>query len=241
MKVGEAVGFVFEDPQWVGKLLLGAVISLIPVFGGAAVLGYAIAVVRNVAAGSQRPLPTWDRIGEYVVDGLLFWVAVLIYSIPLMVLLCPIGLVWIVPAAAGDNQEISTVLSSIAGLVSTGLGCIGFLYALFLWVLTPVLQIRYAESGELGACLRFGKVFGFFFDHIGPIIIAQALVLVGGFVVSTVLTGIIGVFGLIPICGWVIASLLGLVMIPVGVWLTLFAAYMYAQIGRETVSSPSPV
>lgn len=239
MKVGEAIGFVFEDEEWVSKLLLGAVISIIPFFGGAAVTGYAIAVLRNVQAGSQRPLPRWDRLGEYFVDGLMFWVATLIYSIPLLIFVCPIALVWILPAAAGDNQDATAILSSIAGLISAGLGCLSLLYALLLWLLMPVLQIRFAETGELGSCLRFGQVFRFLFEHIGSIIIAQLLVWAAAFVATTVLGGVIGFLGLVPICGWVLASLLGLGGIPIGVWVMLVAAYLYGQIGRRAEQAPS--
>lgn len=241
MNVGEAIRFVFEDEQWVSKLLLGAVISIIPFFGGAAVTGYAIAVLRNVKAGSERPLPNWDRLGQYFVDGLLFWVATLIYSIPLLILICPIALVWILPAVAADNQDLTAVLSGVAGIITAGLGCLGLLYGLLLWALTPVLQIRFAEAGELGACLRFGEIFRLLFQHIGPIIIAQLLVWAAGFVVTTVLGGVIGVFSLVPICGWVVASLLGLVMVPLGVWLMLFAAFLYGQIGQEAAASSAVV
>jgi hypothetical protein len=102
-----------------------------------------------------------------------------------------------------------------------------------------VLQIRYAETGELGSCLRFGQVFRFLSQHIGPIIVAQLLVWAAGLVLTTVLSGVIGVLSLVPICGWVVASLLGLVMVPVGVWLMLFAGHLYGQIGLQARKAPS--
>jgi len=241
MTIGEALSFVFDDEEWINKLLLGAVISIVPIFGQAAVTGYAIAVLRNVEAGSQRPLPKWDRLGEYFVDGLLYWVATLIYAIPLFIMLCPITLVWVLPAVGGDNQELTTILSSVAGLITAGLGCLMLLYGLLLWVVTPVLQIRYAKSGKLSACLRFGDVFRFLVKHIGTIIIAQLVVWAAGVVVSTVLGGVISVLALIPICGWVVGAVLGFVMIPVGVWLMLFSAHLYGQIGREAGGAPSIV
>jgi hypothetical protein len=159
----------------------------------------------------------------------------------LLILICPIALVWILPAVAGDNQDATAILASIAGLITAGLGCLSLIYALLLWVLTPVIQIRYAETGKLETCLRFAEVFRFLFAHIGPIVIAQLLVWAAGLVITTVLGGVIGVFSLIPICGWVIASLLGFVMVPVGVWLMLFAAHLYGQIARQAAASPSVV
>jgi len=236
MDAGKAIRFVFEDDQWISKILLGSVISLIPFFGSIALAGYAIAVLRNVKAGSSRPLPTWDRLGEYFVDGLLFFVALLVYSIPLLLLICPLSLVWLLPAFAGDSQDLTTVMTSIAGVVSAGLGCLALLYALFLWVLAPVLQIRYAEAGELAACLRFGEVFRFLFENIGKIIIVQIIVWAAGLVATTLLSIIIGGFGLIPICGWVVASVLGLIFVPVGFWLMLVASHLYAGISQPAGS-----
>lgn len=232
MDAGKAIRFVFEDDQWVSKILLGSVISLIPFFGGIALAGYAIAVLRNVRAGSSRPLPTWDRLGEYFVDGLLFFVALLVYSIPLLILICPLSLVWLLPAIAEDSQDLTAVLTGIAGVVSAGLGCLALLYALFLWVLAPVLQIRYAEARELAACFRFGDVFRFLFENLGKIIIAQIIVWAAGLVVTTLLSVVIGALGVIPICGWILASVLGLIFVPVGFWLMLVASHLYAEIGQ---------
>ena len=39
MDIGKAFGFVFEDEQWVSKILLGAAIMLIPIFGLFALIG----------------------------------------------------------------------------------------------------------------------------------------------------------------------------------------------------------
>ena len=239
MNVGEAIRFVFEDEEWLTKLLVGAAISIIPLFGGAALTGYAIAVLRNVEADSRRPLPTWDALGEFFVDGLLFWVATLIYSVPLLIFLCPIAVVWVLPAIGGDNQSATAVLTSIAGIISAGLGCLSLLYGILLWLISPVLQIRYAEAGQLAACLQFGDVFRFLFRNIGPIVIAQLVLWAAGVVVTTALSGIIGILSLVPICGWVIGAVLGLGMLPVGAWLMLVGAHLYAQVARQ--SEPAPV
>jgi hypothetical protein len=233
MDVGKAVGFVLEDEQWVNKLLLGAAVSLVPFFGGIAVTGYAIAVLRNVEAGKSEPLPPWDELGQHFLDGMKFWVATLIYSVPFLILACPMALVWILPAVAGDNQDLTAVLASVAGIVTAGLGCLALVYAILLWLLTPVLQICYAETGSLASCLRFGEVFRFLFQNIGAVMVAQVLVWLGGLVVTTVLGSVIGALSVIPICGWAVAAVLGLVMLPVGVWLMIFASHLYGQIARS--------
>ncbi|MGD9030482.1 MAG: DUF4013 domain-containing protein [Anaerolineae bacterium] len=234
MDIGRALGFVFEDEKWVNKLLLGAAVSLVPVFGGIAVTGYAIAVLRNVRAGEKRPLPAWDELGRYLTDGLMFWVAILIYSIPFLVLACPMALVWIPPAVGAENQDLTVILASIAGVVTAALSCVTILYAILLWLLAPVLRIRYAEASNLASCLRFGEVFRFLFRNIGPVLIAQALVWLVGLAVTSILGTVIGALAVVPICGWVVAAVLGLVALPASVWLMVVAGHLYGQIGRRS-------
>lgn len=233
MDIGKAVAFVFEDEEWVSKVLLGSVILLIPVFGWFALMGYTIAAVRNVIAGEPRPLPGWEDLGRYFMDGLMFWVATLIYTIPLLVFICPIVAVWILPALAGEQEDLVAILAGVSGLVSVGLGCLSALYGILLGLLSPVLQIRYAETGEIGACLRFGEIVRFLFANIGSIIISQILLWVAGVVIGGIVSVLAGVLAVIPICGWILGAALGLLMLPVSVWLMLFSGHLYGQIGRQ--------
>ena len=233
MNIGKAFGFVFEDRDWVSKLLLGAAISLIPIFGSFVLIGYAIAVIRNVKAGELNPLPDWQDLGSYFMDGLMFWVATLIYALPFLILICPVMVAGAMPALAGDNQDLTTILAGVSGVLSLGLGCVAMLYGILLALLTPVLEIRYAEAGELGACFRFGEVFGFLFANIGPIIASQVVMWLTGMVVGMVLGIVISMLSIIPICGWFLGIALGLLMLPFGIWLLIFSAHMYGQIARQ--------
>ncbi|RLC67124.1 MAG: hypothetical protein DRI48_03095 [Chloroflexi bacterium] len=233
MEIGKALSFVFEDEEWVSKLLLGSAILLIPIFGVFALMGYAIAIVRNVKANAPRPLPDWADLGQYFMDGLMFWVATLLYSLPLLIFICPVVFIWLLPALAGEEEDLVTILAGISGVVSLGLGCLALVYGLLLALLTPVLQIRYAESGEIGACLRFGEVFRYLFANVGSIIISQILLWVAGMVIGTVVSVFVGVLGIIPICGWIMAGVLSLLMLPAVAWLTLFSAHLYGQIARQ--------
>jgi hypothetical protein len=222
MDIGKAFGFVFEDEEWVKKILLGALISLIPIFGQFAIMGYGIAVIRNVMAGAPRPLPDWNDLMRHFVDGLMFWIATLIYALPSLILVCPIMVVWLLPALAGEQEDLTNVLVGVAGLVSTGLGCLAVLYGVLMALLTPVLQIRYVETGEIGGCLRLGEVFRFLRAHIGSVIISQLLVWMAGVVLISVAGGLT----------------LGLLVLPISVWLTAFSGHLYGQIGRQAGIAP---
>ena len=238
MDIGKAFGFLFEDEDWVSKLLLGSAILLIPIFGTFAVIGYTIALIRNVRADEPRPLPAWQDLGRYFVDGLMFWVATLLYALPFLILICPITVVGLLPALAGEQEELMTILAGVSGIIMLGLGCLAALYGILLALLTPVLQIRYAETGDLGACLRFGEVFRFLFANIGPIIISQVLMWVAGMIVGTVVSAVVGAISLIPICGWILAPVLSLLMLPFGVWLMFFSAHLYGQIAQRASLVP---
>jgi len=155
-----------------------------------------------------------------------------------LILICPVMMVWLLPALAGENENLMKILTGISGLVSVGLGCLALLYGILLALLTPVLQIRYAETGELGACLRFGDIFRFLFDNIGSIIIAQVLMWVAGVIIGSVVSGLAGALSIVPICGWILAAALGLLMLPVGVWLMAFSGHLYGQIGRQAGTAP---
>jgi len=225
MDIGKAIGFMFEDEEWIGKLLLGAVIMLIPVFGQFALMGYSIAIIRNVKADRPRPLPAWSGLGEYFVDGLKVWAVTLIYAIPIFVLICPITLVGVLPALGADNEDLVAMLAGISGIVSVGLSCLIVLYGILLSLLKPVLQMCYAETGEIGLCLRFGEMFRLLFANIGNIVVAQLVRWAAGMIVMS-------------IAG---ALTFGLLVLPASVWLTTLSSHMYGQIGRQAGMTPSAV
>jgi hypothetical protein len=225
MDIGKALSFVFEDEEWISKVLLGAVIMLIPIFGQFALLGYGIAIIRNVKAGDPRPLPAWSNLGDLFIDGLKFWVATLIYAIPFIIFLCPIMLVWVLPALGAENEDLAAILAGVSGIVSMALGCLAVLYGILLSLLTPVIQIRYAETGEIGPCLAVGEVFRLLLDNLGSVLIAVVL----GWVVSTVVLSTAGTLTL------------GLLALPGSVWLKALSCHMYGQIGQQVESTPTAI
>jgi hypothetical protein len=225
MDIGKALSFVFEDEEWISKILLGAVIVLIPIFGQLALFGYGIAIIRNVKADDPRPLPAWSNLGDFILDGFKFWVATLIYAIPFIIFLCPIMLVWVLPALGAENEDLAAILAGVSGIVSMLLGCLAVLYGILLSLLTPVIQIRYAETGEIGPCLAVGEVFRLLFDNLGGVLVAVVL----GWAVSTVVLSIAGTLTL------------GLLALPGSVWLKALSCHMYGQISQQVASAPAAI
>ncbi len=95
-----ALRIVFDDPQWVSKLAVAAVITgvsilltpvLIGLAGWAILLGYQLALIANLRAGVQYPLPRWIDLSEYFNNGSQALTALVIYLLPLILFGCCIA------------------------------------------------------------------------------------------------------------------------------------------------------
>lgn len=235
MDIGRAIGFAFEDERWISKLLLGALIALIPIFGPFALAGYVIATIRNVMAGQPRPLPEWSDLGRIFMDGLMVLLAEAIYSLPSIILACPIpiGLVWLLPALGGQNQDAQGIPVGLAGLLSAGVGCLLVLYVLLLSLVTLALFLQYAAHGSLGACLRVGDVLRLLIRNIGQIVLILLIIFGLGLVIGLVVGAVGTIVGWIPFIGWLVGAGLILVSLPISVWTMLVEGHLLGQIGRQ--------
>jgi len=173
MDIGKSFTFVFEDEQWITKILIaGAILLLGFVFSWALLIplilafalmsGYMVEVIRGVLRGDLDELPDWDEWGTYLVDGLKVIVIGIIYSLPMILLsLClsiPIGIF------AEDAEAFSSILSVL-------LSCVAILYAAAISVVLPAATTFFAATDDLGAAFRFGEVFAFVRDNLSTYLI----------------------------------------------------------------------
>jgi len=86
MDIGKAFGFVFEDHDWVTKVLIGGVMSLLsPLLIGVFFLaGYSVDLIKNVMNDVDPPLPRWDDLGDKAVKGIKLTVIFLVWAIPII-------------------------------------------------------------------------------------------------------------------------------------------------------------
>ena len=80
MDIGKAFTFVFEDEDWIVKVLIGAVLALTGI-GFIPIIGYGMEVARRVVRGDPQPLPAWDDWGTKIVEGLLSSVITFVWSL----------------------------------------------------------------------------------------------------------------------------------------------------------------
>ena len=112
--------FVFDDPRWLPKILVGGLFYLLGflLIGFFFIMGYQARLARNVIAGVQNPLPEWDDLGEYFGEGLRLIGVVLVWIIPLAIVV----LGGTVEVEAGDARFTSVGerdTSEVGGLQGT--------------------------------------------------------------------------------------------------------------------------
>jgi hypothetical protein len=152
MDFGKAFSYQFQDPKWVEKILITALISLIPLFGGFYLLGWTLADVRRVMDGDTYPMPEIDFGGHFVL-GLKWAVIQLVYSLPAIVVLVIVTVLGGF-SANNDQRSFNPIIIAVCCV-----GILVFLYILILAFLTPVIQsVFLAEGEQIGAGFHFSRI-----------------------------------------------------------------------------------
>jgi len=204
MDIGSSFTYMFEDESWIKKILIGGIVSLVPIVNFAA-MGYVVEVIRNVRDGRPTPLPEWDQFGQMWMSGLWLFVIFLVYSIPIIILACISGI-----ASAAMGTAIDTASADVAGgamgIVSICLSCLMGLWGLVIGVLTPAIMIRFAETGQFSSALQFGEIFSIVKVNVGSYLIVLVLCGVAVYIIGP----------------------LGTIACVVGIIFTYFYAYLIA-------------
>ena len=158
MDIGKAFSFVFEDEEWISKILIGGLISLIPLVGQFVVLGYALKVAQNVAQGNPRPLPRWGEFGDHLVRGLYEFVIRLVYALPIVLLVIVFACLATVFGGASANSENGERVGAAIGLLSLCLFPILFILGLAITVVSFAALARFVATNSLGEALKVADV-----------------------------------------------------------------------------------
>lgn len=172
--------------------------------------------------GVERPLPEWDNLGQFFLDGLYVIIALFVYSLPMLLLFC-IGLgVTFLPVLGAGSEDATAALGGVAALSWIVLTCLTILLALALAFVSPAVFIQYARTGELGMLFRFGEVLGIARAHLADILI----VFLVNFAAQAVLSIAISIL-VITVCGPLIAGVAG------PVWISVATGHLYGQIAAK--------
>ena len=176
MNYTRAFSYVFEDKNWISKLLIAGLISLIPIVGQFYLLGWVIEIVRRVKAGRVDILPT-THFSYFLTLGLKMFVVSLIYSIPVVILSCIVTLI---------NSHAEYTDNSISVVFYNSMGCFGSLLTFVINCAVALLgtygMIKLAQTDQIKACLDFGDAFRTIKENFSAFIIVELLTIAAGII-----------------------------------------------------------
>lgn len=203
MEFGRAFSYAFDDENWSNKLVITAIIGIIPIVN-LAVAGWALDLVKNMLAGQERPMPDWNDLGNQFTGR---WVAGLMAAIAFFVYYLP----WIVVEAILNGITGGILGRSDAGLVialSTALSCgvalLGALYSAVIWLPYSVGLMRYSNTRDFSHFFQFARNIEVARTHLSTLITLAVFVFLARIV--------LGLVFLIPCIGWLLALFSATVM-----------------------------
>lgn len=163
--IGRPFVYVFEDKDWISKVLIGGAvlfgsilfcIALVGLVGLLLMSGYMRRVSLAVAEGAELPLPgLFDQPGEDIMNGLRVAAIALAWLLPAILLrIVGVVLMLIISGAGGGNDDAAAA----GGMIMIGASCLAIPLQIIGSVMGMVGMIRFWDTGELGAGFRVGEM-----------------------------------------------------------------------------------
>jgi len=162
MNFGRAFSYVTEDPEWLKKTVIAALIMLIPVIGQITVLGWALEVTRRVINDEAETLPDWSNFGEYLSKGFQAFVISFVYLLPVYIVSGCAQSIGPIMASMSNNGSSDSVqaITSVVSVLSICLSCFMIAYEIVIGFILPAAMANYIATGQISAGFRIGEVIG---------------------------------------------------------------------------------
>lgn len=208
-------GVLCKAKSWL-LLIIATIILTIPLCG----------YVMNIYRG-KTPAPEVENWGKLFIDGILFLIVALIYSLPLLALdFLIVGLAFVsTPMTMASDPS-----AFISGLVGAGLlAILLIIVAIIVALIEPIGLIRFARTGSLGEAFNFSEIVATI-RKIGWLSYILALIIV------TIVIGIplvilwlvmMGLMVVLDLTGFILTILVVLLVLPV---IAVFQARYYTRI-----------
>lgn len=207
--------FVFQDERWVQKVLIGGLfyIAAFLLIGIFFILGYCARLARNVIAGVPKPLPEWDDLSTYFVDGVKLAVVGLLYILPFIIIFCAVFIPAGIIGAIGERHD-NDFAQFASGTMATCLWCLVVPLSLALSFWLPAALTFAVVEDRIGAAFEIGRIWRYIKNNFVNYLLAFLVYLVARFAVP---------FGAILFC-------IGIVF--TAFWSMVVAAYAFANAYR---------
>jgi hypothetical protein len=216
---GRALGFFFQDPNWVQKLLIGSLFTILSMFliGGVFVAGYAVRIVRRTARGEPYPLPEWDDFGGLFADGLTAMGAYLLHLVPAVLGAGAAILPIVIMGARDDSEPSPAILFALIPLIL--LATVVF-FAVLLYF--PAVFTRLAVEERFGAALELEANWAFLKRNFSNYLLALAAFFVANFLAQ---------FGILLFC---------IGILPATFWSQCVGAYALGEVAYRDSGRTRP-
>jgi hypothetical protein len=215
---GRALSFFFQDPNWVQKLLIGSLFTILSMFliGGVFVAGYAVRLARRTARGEPYPLPEWEDLGGMFVEGLTAIAAYLLHLLPAVVGAGAVLLPMILMAERDPEPSPGILLVLIPLMLLSTL----VFFAVVLYF--PAAFTRLAVEGRFGAALELDANWNFLKRNFSNYLLAIAAFLVANFIAQ---------FGILLFCVGIL---------PATFWSQCVGAYALGEVAYRDPEGARP-
>ena len=205
MEFGKSFTYVFEDDDWIVKILLAAVIAFIPIIGPLAVAGWGVEITKRAIRKDTVQLPDWGDFINYLIKGLVVVLIGFVYMLPVILVQVCSNSAFLFGQDSGEEG-----LMIVGNILLACFGCLSFIYAVLVFFFIAAAIGRYADTGEVGSAFQFGQVFATVKAAPAPYL----MVFIGGFLASMIafvglIACIIGVFFTIAYANTINAHLMG--------------------------------
>lgn len=169
MNVERAFRFVFDDPRWLSKVLIGGVLLIVPIIGQLIVMGYSLRLLKHVTEGYDTPLPEWEDFGGLFMLGLKSFIATFVWALPVL------GIVVIGALLSGASNSDGVMVLAVMAAIA---------YALLLVLVGPAIQARVALTDSAEAGLDYRQILGVVRANPADYLLLVALGIVTGLIGS---------------------------------------------------------
>lgn len=184
--IGRSFSFVFEDREWVQKIVIGGLFYLLGflLVGFPFVLGYLARLARRVVAGQEVPLPEWDQMGRDFGEGLRLIVVAIVWALPVFIVM----IFWLGGAAILGAMEAP---EAVAGCMAGSVMLLFVPLILVQMVFSPAALLFTMVEQDMSAGFAVARIWRFIRNNPGNYVLAIVVYWASNFVAQ---------FGILLLC-----------------------------------------
>lgn len=161
MDFQRSFSYVFEDPSWLQKILIGSLVSLIPVINFAAI-GFALETMRRAKDGVVPVMPEWQDFADFFKEGLQLFLGLLGYFVILFLLFGAAGGF----AFVGSVSRRFGVQPSFSGFALV-IFMVSMVYLLALTFFYPAIYLNFGRKRTISAVYELKEIMRVFLSDPG--------------------------------------------------------------------------